>query len=75
MEFKWYWCETCGTAAIECPVCKNNCCNGSYGKDENGEQCKFCALSYQYQALGWNTGSDPKAPEDCEAIWPKAVIG
>jgi len=75
MKFKWYWCETCGTAAIECPVCGNNCCNAMYGEDENGNPCRYCTLAYQYQDLGWETDSAPKTPEGCDGVWPKLVIG
>ena len=74
MEFKWYWCETCDTAAIECPVCGNNCCNGTYGKDGDGNDCPYCPLAYQYQALGWSTKTDPKKPTDCSGVWPKCKL-
>ena len=69
-EFKWYWCETCGTAAIECPVCGNNCCNGSYGYID-GERCTYCNLAYQNQELGGRTKTAPDIPEMCVGVWPK----
>ena len=49
LEFRWKWCSTCGCAFVECPVCKNNLCNGMAGEDEEGFKCIYCHLGYQYQ--------------------------
>ncbi len=51
-EFKWKYCTTCQVDYIECPECGNNCCNGGYGEDSQGKECKVCKEAYEYQTLG-----------------------
>jgi len=75
LSFEWYWCETCNTAAIQCPVCGNNCCNAMYGTLPDGQQCPYCVLAYEYQDLGWKTSTDPKTPDECVGVWPKFQLG
>ncbi len=74
MEFAWFWCETCGGPAIECPVCGNNCCNGSFGEQEDGTDCPYCVLAYQYQDLAYKTHTAPNSPDKCRGIWPKVDL-
>ena len=31
MNYKWKYCKGCHTSYIQCPKCKNNCCNGGHG--------------------------------------------
>lgn len=50
MKFKWFWCEMCEFAAIICPKCGNNTCNGGYG-EVDGKPCEICSLAYQYEQL------------------------
>ena len=46
--YKWAWCNQCNCAAVICPACGNNCCNGGYGKLDGGE-CPYCTDAYDYQ--------------------------
>lgn len=50
MKFKIKYCSECECEYVECPRCKNNCCNGSYGEID-GKECDICELSYEYQDL------------------------
>ncbi len=59
LSFKWGWCNTCDAAYVICPVCKNNLCNGGSGELENGEDCPFCILGYEYQNLFYNNIINP----------------
>lgn len=52
MKFTWKWCDTCDVAAVICPKCGNNCCNGGYGKQGSGD-CDVCELAYQFQYLAY----------------------
>ena len=47
--YKWAWCNQCDCAAIICPHCGNNCCNGMCGEDLDGEKCRHCSDAYDYQ--------------------------
>ena len=50
--FKWNWCTACHYWYIECPVCGNNCCNGTFGPlngNEYDHTCIDCERAYQYQ--------------------------
>lgn len=51
MQFKISFCKLCEVKMVICPKCGNNCCNGCYGKDIQGEDCDVCSLAYQYQEM------------------------
>jgi hypothetical protein len=51
LVFKWGWCGLCKSAFLYCPVCGNNSCNGGSGELENGEDCPYCIMTYQYDEL------------------------
>ena len=53
---EWVWCETCDCAALVCPTCGNNCCNGTYGQDGKCPDCEAVCKS-QHQA--YETGTIP----------------
>ena len=66
MTFTWAWCRTCDRAAVICPKCGNNCCNGGSGQVD-GELCDICNLAYQYQDLAVKGGREP-LEKDCTKI-------
>ncbi len=45
-SFNIEWCELCGGFFVRCPKCGNNTCNGGYGQDKDGNECKFCPIAY-----------------------------
>ncbi len=51
MKFEIKECDVCKCEMVICPNCKNNCCSGGNGKNQDGSACKICDLAYQYQDL------------------------
>ena len=47
--YEWFWCNLCRAAAVLCPKCSNNCCNGGYGTLPNGQKCDKCPEAYKHQ--------------------------
>lgn len=47
------YCQLCRGNMVRCSTCGNNCCNGGYGQDANGETCKDCPSAYEVQDLYW----------------------
>lgn len=37
---------------VRCPACNNNCCNATYGTQDNGAPCTVCPDAYKVQAEG-----------------------
>ena len=45
----WSYCETCDDNIVKCGYCGNNCCNGGYGKLDDGSACPHCPSAYEKQ--------------------------
>ena len=57
--FTWGWCVLCNGVYVECSVCGNNCCNGSTGKLDSGENCG-CSVAYEHQDKAYEEDCLPK---------------
>jgi hypothetical protein len=66
MNMKWVWCEVCRCAAVICPNCGNNCCNGGSGKDCSDN----CKAAYEYQNKHFDANTQPSR-EECDGEIPK----
>ena len=69
--FLWQWCNLCKDPYIECPYCKNNTCNGTFGNSDGtvgGEnpdyKCPFCNLAYQYMDMCYKHKDYPKTKKE-----------
>ena len=62
---KWVWCNTCNCAAVICPNCGNNVCNGS-SKDGCKDRCQS---AYDYQHGCYEDGTAPDR-EHCDGELP-----
>jgi len=60
-KIKWVWCKLCDCAAVICPNCGNNCCNGGSGKNCPDN----CDEAYKCQSEAEEKGTAPKR-EECE---------
>jgi len=62
---EWKWCQLTNCAAVICPKCGNNCCNGG-----SGENCPDqCSEAYAYQDKAVEEGSEPSR-EECNGEIP-----
>jgi len=60
---EWKWCQLCECAAVICPKCGNNCCNGG-----SREGCPDnCKEAYAYQDEAIKKGLEPSR-EECNDI-------
>ena len=64
MKFEWQYCAVCNINVVICPKCGNNCCNGGYGKLQDGRPCDVCVLAYQYADLCYQNGLNPPLTEE-----------
>ena len=68
--YKWAWCDQCRCAAVICPRCGNNCCNGSYG-ELSGEKCQHCSDAYDYQ---WYMYTEETVPSKEQIIRDGGIV-
>ena len=44
----WHYCSHCGYTMVICGTCRNNTCNGGYGKGKTDEEdCPDCPSAYE----------------------------
>ena len=69
VKYKWVWCEFCNCAAVICPNCGNNCCNGG-----SREGCiDECSNAYVHQENMMRLDTYPKTPNDCDCVLPNMM--